>query len=76
MGLMRLLFYLAVGYMLWRIFLAVSRMLNPPQPPPRRPQAAPSQKPPARKYTDIQDAEFEDITPKPPPDPNKPAGKP
>lgn len=74
MGLMRLLFYFAVGYIIWRIFLAVTRVLNPPQQPSRRPNTGParSQKAPPQKYSDIQDAEFEDITPKPPKDPNKP----
>lgn len=72
MGLIRLIFYFAIGYIIWRIVMAVARLLSAPQQPPRRTDSGSSQKPPAQKYTDIQDAEFEDITPKPPKDPKKP----
>lgn len=62
---LRLLWYFLVGYILWKIVQMVMKVFAgpvrpgaPPPPPTGRPPS------PKKDFTDIQDADFEDITPK------------
>jgi hypothetical protein len=60
----RLLFYALLAFIIFKIFRVVNqatRHTPPPPPPPNRP---PGQK---QDFKNVQDAEFEDITPKKPP---------
>lgn len=71
----RMLLYVALGIILWRIIRVATRMMQGPRnrggedpfASHRHPQRTPDLK-------DVQDAEFEDITEKKNP-PNPPAGK-
>lgn len=61
----RLILYGIIAFILFRIFRAVFRSVTRPSasPPPPRSRPAPKQ-----DLSNIQDAEFEDITPKKPPE--------
>lgn len=71
----RMLLYVALGIILWRIFRVATRMMQGPR---NRGGEDPSgsRRHPQRKtdLKDVQDAEFEDITEKKEP-PNPPAGQ-
>lgn len=66
----RMLLFLALGIIVWRVVrIALRSMQTPTQRPNRGPVASPT--PPKRDSDlgNIQDAEFEDITDKTPPSP-------
>jgi hypothetical protein len=66
----RMLLFLALGIIVWRVVrIALRAMQTPTQRPSRGPFASPT---PPKQNSDlgnIQDAEFEDITDKTPPSP-------
>jgi len=62
---LRLLWYLLVGYVLWKIVQVVMKVLTGPLHPGQSHPAPPGGPSPQKKeFTDVRDAEFEDITPK------------
>ncbi|HUI65387.1 MAG TPA: hypothetical protein VL126_11135 [Bacteroidota bacterium] len=64
--LMRVILYAMVGYFLYRLIQATTRILSSDRrdhPPPKEPMGSPP-KPPAEPFRDIKDADFIDITPK------------
>ncbi len=68
---LRLLWYFLVGYVLWKVVQMVIKAIAGPGLPGSPPPAAPPQAPRRKDFTDVRDAEFEDITPKN--DPKKPS---
>jgi hypothetical protein len=56
----RLIVYALLGFLLWRILQSVGRLMNPR--PPR--QAPPPGKKTPPDFSNVKDAEFEDLTPK------------
>ena len=60
---LRLIVYFLVGYFVWRIIRAALRLARPPRQggDPGASGAAP---PPGEKFTNVEDAQFEDISPK------------
>jgi hypothetical protein len=61
----RFLVTAVIFFIVWRILRSFSGRTQPPTQP-RQDRSA---RPPKKEYTDVQDAEFEDITPK-----DKPGG--
>ena len=72
--LFRLLLWGMVAYVAYRIVQLVMRVMagGRHRPPEEDPFASGPLQPPAEKFKDIQDADFEDITPKGPDTPPKP----
>ena len=62
----RVILYGVIAFILFRIFRAVAGSVSRGSgAPPRRPASSPRQK---QEFSNVQDAEFEDITPKKPPE--------
>lgn len=62
----RVILYGAIAFILFRIFRAIAGSVSRGSAqPPRRPASPPKQK---QDFSNVQDAEFEDITPPKPPE--------
>ena len=61
---MRLFLWLVLGYIIWKVIQVVMRGMSNPRPRGGvfTNQPPPQQEPP-KKFTDIEDADFEDIPP-------------
>ena len=62
----RVILYGVIAFILFRIFRAVAGSVSRGSAPPPRLPASPPR--PKQEFSNVQDAEFEDITPKKPPE--------
>lgn len=63
----RLILYTIIGFVLFRLVRSLMNFLTQ-SATPRPPREKTSARPPKQEFSDVQDAEFEDITPKKPPE--------